>query len=206
MNLKQQKHLSTMNAKKHEIFKLLGVLLGAMSCALLFALFMLYHYGSSGHYSLQNILISPEIVQKLAFNESNSLNLKAAHFIFKGMEFIYYDSEKRSEVHEKVKASQYEDIYKLLKDDKNLLKVSTEIDTFFYNKAPARVVILVKQEGKSELDQELETFQEVQFGYHSSFYRVRIRAQEGKNDAWIYFKHPDVYNKVLEIFTHDDRR
>ncbi len=181
---------------KREIVNLLGILFGAILCGAAAAFYFIYYYGGTGQYKLENILVSPETLQKLAYQEFNPQSKRSSRYVFKEIDFIYNGSQQR-----KIGPETYKKLYDLLKDDRSLSQPSAEIERLFFSQAPARLIIKVKQEGAGDLQEALLPFQEVQFAEGTPYYRVQLRVQEGTSSAWTYFDHPDAYLKVMSILT-----
>ncbi len=190
-----------MESKKPEIFKLLWVIFSGVFCAFALTVFMLHYYGPTGQYMAQNVLLSPEGVKNLAYQEIYSPGKKLIRFVFKEMEFSYFDAASFKDKAISIPLEKYQQMYDLVKQDQSLINPSADIESLFYSQSPAKLAIKVKPELSHESQATTEVFQEIQWARESRYYRVQIREQNTEGGRWAYFEHADIYPLVIKLFT-----
>lgn len=185
-------------ASKSEIRNLLAVILSGVLCAFILAGFMLYYYGPTGHYFARNVLLSPSLIMKLNFQETNPKSGEVSRFVFDGIEFSYYDNSKKAWKQTAVSPAAYEKFYELISQDVSLEIAGQDIPNLFLKGNAARLTLKVKKESKVESSR---IFQEVFFANEGDYYRVELREQGYVQGELAYFYHPGIYQEALKQLT-----
>jgi hypothetical protein len=191
----------SMESNKREIFNLLSIIFSGMFCAFALTTYILYYHGPTGRYLIQKVLLSPEIVKNLTYQEINPQTGKLTRFVFKDIEFSYFDAETLKDKVILITLEKYKKMFDLLKQDESLLNPSVDIEDLFYSQLPAKVILKVKPELTNEFQGAPWVFQEVQLARESPYYRVQLRGQSNPSEKWVYFEHPDIYPLVIKLLT-----
>lgn len=172
--------------KNSQIYQLLAVIFSAVAVALILAGGLIYHFSPQSSYLAKNVLLSPEVVRQIAFQEKAKLNLN-------DIEFVYYDSDATGLKKIDVDQGKYAKFYALVSSDRSF-KAHDDLLSSFREKKPASLFINVKSKNAPA-----SSFQEVLF--IPDYYRVDLH-QEG-NETYAYFYHPQIYDQVVRLFTHE---
>ena len=174
----------------------LTVIIGGTLSGILIVLVLLYTYGPSDTYKAQNVLLSPDVLEKLWYNTTSaSTQGQMNRFTFKEIEFLYFDQDSSRYISHQVPLSSYGEFYRLVKRD---LGVANDegLEKEFDQTPPASILIKATTNGNVRTIS--ENFQQIQFSQDSNVYRVELKEEE-KSDSWAYFTHNGIYNKVMKI-------
>lgn len=170
--------------QKGQIRNLLILFTSGIVAALLVAALLLKYYGPSGRYSLKGTLLAPELLESLSFHDHK------AHFVFGGIEYAYYDLEKKQWKHVPVSLERYADFYHVIKKQESLPQMHEDV---FGN--PSKLILHTHIEsGDSK-----KTFQEVQFSPDGNYFRVQLRDNSPGN-RWVYFYRPGILSLAQSTF------
>jgi hypothetical protein len=181
---------------KKEILNLLFVLGGAVAFACILGYILLTFYGPSGAYSIQNVLLSPETIDKISYTDTNSRTGAKTHFSFDKIEYSRFDEETKAWKKKELDIQTYETFYGLIAKDKSLAKPSDDVIVQFSGGLHSHLSVLVRSLAKSDRST-TKAFQEVQFA--DNYYRVELRMQ-GAAAEWAYYYHPSIAKEVFSLF------
>lgn len=190
---------NTQQSTAQQIRHLLILIGSASLCALLGAILMLNHYGPSGQYSVENALLSPEIVPGLSYFDTNTKTSQNARFVFDGIQFSYYDSQLKRMQTKPVTVEEYRKFYDMISGEISLSEVSDNMMLEFEKTPPATLTLKVKPKSSADTQNLNKEFQQVQFANDSGYYRIELHEQNPVN-KWVYFVHPDIYKQVMNLF------
>lgn len=182
---------------KRQIRNLLAVFISGIACAFLLSVFLVYNYGPSGKYIVRNALISPDLVTILSYNDTNVHTGGMSRFVYNGLEFSYYDSKAKQQKIIQLDPDQYNKLYQSIISDSSILEAPSDV-TALFSKDPAALAIKVRTESHAPWQDETKDFQRVEFV--NDFYRIKLH-EEKSADQWVYFKHPGIYQEVLNIIS-----
>jgi hypothetical protein len=185
-------------SKEKQIRNLLLVFGGGIAFAFLFAAFMLYHYSPTGKYYVKNTVLAPDVLDKLAFKDTSTKTGASSRYVFDQMEFSYYDTSKKQWIKLTVSKENYAQLYHMISDEGSLMEVPEDVVSLF-NYYPASLVTTVRSENKTSQESSIKTFQEVYFANKSDYFRIALQEQ-GVGMHWVYFYHPGIYQKVINLF------
>lgn len=188
------------NSAKRDIRNLLIVIFGGVFFAFAISLFLLNYYNTSGVYFVRNVLLSPQIIDKLSFNDTNSKTGKMTRFVFKEIEFKYYDEKGKKVFREGITISTYTSFYENIAEEKSIKEVTEEIRQLFYRLPPAVLALIIRSADTSDTQTEKKTFQNVEFSNKGDYFRIQLRTTEG-SDTWAYFYHPGIYIEAIKHFS-----
>lgn len=164
--------------KKEQIRNILLLLLAALVTAGIFAIYMIQKYGPTGIYIAENVIISPYALQ--------SSDQKGSKIAFQGFVFSYFENNEQKISHPK--REQYIKFYDTIEKDESIKK--EQLDKDFSAKSISKLTILLTSKTGVDIVETLEFIE-------NDYYRARINNSSGE---WIYFFHPNIYNKVTNIF------
>lgn len=186
-------------AVRRQIISLLSVIGAGVLAAFLIGSFFIMHYGPSGRYLVENILLEPKLLHELNYNDNNPKTGGMDRFVFDSIEFAYFNQAEKKWVKFPVSEERYALIYNLIKGEKSLLDPSRELEELFIKDLIARMTIFVKTESSAAWQAITKTFQEVQFENKNNHFRIQLHEQNpGMN--WAYFQKSNIANDVLSIF------
>lgn len=182
---------------------LITVLGTAILSAFLLAGLTLYHFGPSGQYTIRKALVDPMLLQNMSFNQLNSKTGGESRFVFDKMVYSFYDASKRGVQAVPVTFDQYKTFYALILGETSIADVSPSVEALFDSAQPATLRLDIRTEGSSALQRETQMFQEIQFANEGNFYRIALREEQSPVGKWAYYYHPEISEKVRNLFTHD---
>jgi|GEM_PF-1053688 len=192
------------SSKKLQIRNLLGVMLSGILIACFFSSVLLYKYSPSGQYKISNVMLSPNIIESLNFNDSNSKTKTISRFVFDKIEFEYDDLQK-GKLKSEVSNDQYTIFYEEVKSDKSLKTVSDEMKNSFNKGRLAKLKILIRTESGATWQAMEKSFQEIDFSPQGNYYRVQLRESDSAaNSNYAYFEHSSIFNDVINLFSKKD--
>lgn len=185
---------------KKQIRNLLGVLTAGVGAAIIFALFMLYFYGPTGRYYLKNVLLSPETINQLSYEDTKTKKAGQIQFNFDKIEYTFWNSEKKEWKTVQVPLELYKQFYQSVQDESSILDVKEDVVNLFSKSNPSSLILSAKTAiNKTDLSKDPKPFQRVQFVNAGDYFRVELREQ---NDVagWAYFYHQNIYEKAGALF------
>jgi hypothetical protein len=192
------------NSKAKQIRNLLLIIGSAVvvSCCALFL--MLYSSGLSGAYLAKNVLLSPESVKVLNFNNPGPKSSKtkiSPQFVFDLIEFSFYDAVHKRVIHTQVDIAYYAELYKIIENDSSLTgnAVLNEAALKFNNIEATLFIKFRSRRGEDVLQGSSDVFK-VEF--IKDYYRISLRDQN-LHQQWAYFKHVNIFEQVLGLFRND---
>lgn len=191
--------MKTQNTQsRKEIRNLLLVIGSGIGCALLLSLFLILNYGPSGRYVVHNVLLSPELVSTLSYNDTNSKTGGSSRFIFENIAFNYYDPAEKKSKKLQISPEQYAQIYQIIANDKSLLEPSNAIINELEQINKSSLIIEVRTESHASWQDEQRTFQELTLIPHGGFYRISLHDEKSPT-KWVYFQHEGLFEKVSKL-------
>jgi len=178
-----------------EIRNLILLLSSASGMAFLGVIFFVYVLGSSGHYAVRALLMTPESLAQRAPHPN--------HFVLSKMEFIRKDNLGNGWHRCAVNLHAYNAFYQLVSSEKSISDVAEEIVASFTLCSPASLTIFLKPTSQETVLQEAKIYQKIQFVDGNEFFRVQIhpsQATEVPMEEWAYFRCPGIYDKALKFF------
>ena len=178
-----------------QIGAMLIVILSAVACAFLIVFTLVKFYGPTGQYVAEQVLLQPELLSKLTFQEQDPAKGKISQYSYDHIEYTYFDTLGLEWKKRKVTAEHYKQLVKLLSGDSSLLDPREEILASFGQKRSATLTIWVK----NQLTGTLKRFQEIGFVPEVGLYRVELRQQDNVQ-PWAYFRHSHIYEDTQRLF------
>lgn len=184
--------------KTKEIRNLVFVLSASVIAGFLFFLGLLYFYGPSGQYLINNVVLSPESLHQLSYTEGVKKSTKQQlRFAFDRIELMRWDLSSKTWKQEKISKELYQELYAILLSGSKNVEASPQINDLFYKKLPLSISIYVKPESFSDV-MESKIFQTMQFAEIGDYFRVElIGANAGQE--WAYFYRSGIYKEVSEL-------
>lgn len=173
-----------------EIGRLLVLLCSAIGAAIVFSFFLIYYYGPTGQYKVNEILLTPEMTKQLSYQQS----VEGGRFTFDRTELRYYDENAREMKTFVLTHPDYHKLFRLLEKGESLEAVPSEVISRFNAPNAATITLYTKN------DKGAAPFQEITFVNHGDFYRISLRT-DNTSESWAYFYHKDIYEKVLALFS-----
>lgn len=182
-------------SQKRQIRNLLFVLMFGIAAALMLSLFLVINYGPSGRYLVKNVLLSPDLVSTLAYTDNNRKTGGSSRYVFDGIEFTYHTPAENKLQTLYIDPHTYEKFYRMISSDKSLAEVPPQ----FNQSKTAALLIKARTESHAEWQDETKIFQEVRFFPDQDYYQIQLR-DHAMADPWVYYYHPQIYQKALNIF------
>lgn len=189
----------TPNPARNQIRSLIFVILSAVACAFLISGLLLYKYGPSGGYLAQNTVLSPDVTESLWYTDSNQKTGGNSRFVFDAVEFSYFDNKANQWYHIQVDQNRYRKFYQTVMNDNSTSEISPQLLSLFDGNY-ASLIIKVKTESNARWQEEIKTLQRIDFAKDGDHYRVNLREENSPNQ-WVYFHHPQIFQKTLHLFT-----
>ncbi len=164
-----------------DLRKIFMVLAAALAMAFLVTIFFVYNFGPSGKYPLNTVLLEPNILAKLNYNDWNTKINGNDRFIF---EKIVYESNGKTT---NIDLKTYEKIYQLLQKD-----IST-IESGEFSRNASHLTIYVRTESPAIWQYVSKVFQQAQFATDS--YRVQLH-EDKQGIHFVEFQHPQIKEQV----------
>jgi hypothetical protein len=183
---------------KGEARKLLLVLGSGVVAACLVAAFFVLHYGPSGRYLLSRVLLEPDILSKLNYNDYDPKTGANDRFVFDQIAVEYHDHASKKLQKRTIDVGTYAEIYAVLHADRGIGDPDQKIETYFGQEPKVKLQISVRTESSAKWQAIAKVFQEVQFAEQGDYYRVELHEQQA-GAHWVYFHHPHVSQDVSEL-------
>ncbi len=178
----------------------LAVLFSGVFTAVIFALFMLYYYGPTGSYTLGNVLLSPETITKLSFEDSDQPGRNSPRYQYDHIEYANWNAENKQWQRVDVSPGDYQHFYESIAQEKSILEVPHEIVNLFYSIPPSKLTIFVRNQADNPTQKEIsKPMQVAEFSNEGNYYRIELRSQEGSG-GWAYFHRPKIREEAKALF------
>lgn len=189
---------------KKEIRNLLMVMVIAVLAAVGVTGWFVLHYGPSGSYRVPNVLLEPETLSELNFNDVNPKTGQMDRYVFDKIVYIYWNPEKRDWITQEVDVPHYAKLYQMIKGDQSLLEPSDEIRNLFIHSHPARLAIRVRTESEALWQKNAKDFLQIEFAEESDYYGIELHQEMlkkvKKQEPWIFFYHPKISSEAKRLF------
>ena len=186
------------SSKVKQIKGLIIVLSAGLSVGLLIALSMLYYYNPTGSYHANNVLLDADNAYSLRFVEPGPKGKSEGRYVFDGINFSYFDQHIKQTKSLSVTKDKYAQLYGLIAEDNSLFNPNLEIQGLFNQTYLATLALNVRSTSEDSSKGVELTFSKIQFVYED-YYRIQLR-QSQPGAEWIYFYHPKIYQKTLNLF------
>lgn len=182
---------------------LLALALGVVG-ALLFSALLLYKYNPTGQYEIKNILLSPDLMNGLNFNDKNSKTGGMSRFVFDKIVFEYPDLKTGKLEKVTITNDQYRAFYQMIYPEKSLLDVPDDVKNLFNKGALAKLKLEIRTESNASFQALEKVFQEVDFASEGNYFRVELRQSDSPNEEKNgYFYNQDIYKKARQLFLNE---
>jgi len=186
--------------KRRQIRNLLIVFLGGIVFALFLAALTLYHYSPSGRYSVNKILLAPDVLFQGVDKGAQPKKGKKDLLVVEQMEFSSYDSSSKTWKKTPISRDLYAKFYEMISKEISLAEVPQEtIDLFNYY--PSSLTLNVNINNPSDPKPKTKIFQQVNFVKKGDYFRIALLEQNTET-RWAYFYYPQIDQKVLSLFTN----
>lgn len=186
--------------KTREIGSLLALLFFSLFVSLSTVTYMAYNWGPTGTYKLKNILLAPEGLKDLVYQEVDNQTARGPRFVFDTIEFIHTDRQDGSWKQQNIKPFAYAHFFDLIRKEESLSRVTPSIEEDFVISSTSRIQLMVKPERQLE-KQNSSVFQQVQFSASGDYYRVELRL-DTRATSWAYFYHPNITKEATSILAN----
>lgn len=185
-----------MGDSKREIKRIISVLGAGVVFALMLTLFLIYNYGPSGRYNLYTVLLEPDILMQLNYNDKNPVTGGQDRYVFDRLE---YNDPMNRIMGQTINLTDYEKFYQTIKSDKSLnAPVDPELEGLFRQPPPATIYVYVRTESPAAWQKNAKIFQDIQIANQGDYYRVELHEmKEGEHFA--YFHHPKILEMLRQI-------
>ncbi len=171
-----------------------GALLG-----LAIVIFLVQYYGPTGYYKAKNVLMAPDVLEKMWYTTANtSTRGNQSRFVFKGIEYLYFNDKTKRWETVNVPLSKYGQFYQLVGNDISEKEPDETLSKNYDSTPPQTIMIKAAAGGEGQFKVVNEVFQQVQFASDGSHYRVQLHDQDPSN-RWAYFKHEGIREKSQKV-------
>ncbi len=182
--------------KKH-VKQLVLILCAAVIGSFFLTLLIFAYKGSSEQEKAYQLLISPDVIEKISFNDTHPTTAKVVNFVFNRTEFVYFDYLKGEWLQEEISIEKYAKFYQLIALDEQIENDQQQIKKIlplFQNSSPLALITSMRTD---EIPQ-AKIYQVVQLT-KENYFRIKLHGhEEGK---WAYFYHPFIYKNIMTLFT-----
>ncbi len=179
-----------------QIRNFLLVIGGGMLVGLIVVVAMVQYYGPVGYYVAKNVLVSPEVLEKMWHADPGRIN--DHRVAFTGIEYHFFDKDEQAWHTKNVSLDLYGNFYQLVGGDRSKEGVLEVMRRLFDVTPPASILIRAATDGSTEFQMVGDVFQQVDFAADGDHYRVRIQEEDPLME-WVYFKHEGILQKTRDI-------
>ncbi len=173
-----------MNLKVKKQFNNLVLLFGSsLFCASLAVAFLLFQYNQKDEIQIKNALVNPDVLANLMTYQ---------------IDIVYFDSNQGIWSSDALPIESYKKIYSEIERDKSIKDLPPEEVDLFSDHFSTRLIIQAEnkrdagpiKQGISQISQEVE---------FTSSGTYRIVTFDDSRPSWVYFRHPEIGNKILNL-------
>lgn len=175
--------------------KLIAVLVSGVIAAVLVTLFFVGVFGPSGRYALTSVLLAPDILQQLNYNDMNPKTGAMDRFVFDEIQIQWYVPKPEKTT---LSIAQFKQLYMAIVYDKNLASVNPTIERAFLPNPAATISLMVRTESNAEWQKATKDFQQIQVALAGGYYRILLH-EESSSPQWVYFHNDDLLRELSEI-------
>jgi len=189
--------------KKKEVKNLLLVFGAAIGSAVFGILYIIYSTSGPGNYTLSNILISPEVIQRFSSLSDKEHSKQLPPLQFNRIDLSFFNPTTHLWETKELSREDYQKLYTLIASDKSIDPPSDAINAF-RQPPPIKLIIQIEEKSTKNFTSLKSVFQEVDFAAQGDFFRVQLREQ-GQDPQQAYFYHPAIYQTVIKTLVgqHD---
>lgn len=181
-----------------QIRNFLIVILGGTAAGFSVVLTLLYSYGPSDTFYAKNVLLSPDVLEKLWYTTSTaSTSGERSRFSFQEIELLYFDQKNARYVSQEVPLQKYGDFYRLVDGDVGSSD-NAKLEQEFDETPTATILIKSSTNGTGTVTNVTDHFQQIQFSSSGNAYRVELK-EDNRDNRWAYFTHDNVYTQAMKI-------
>lgn len=156
--------------------------------AILIVVGFVYYRGASGTHLLKNILVSPKTIEQISSQRKSS-------FIFDKIEFVRADASGKSWGRYAVNLQSYGKFFRMVENERSIPRLTDEMIRQFERSPFSTLTIYLRPSRQNAA----VFLQQVQFVDTGALFRVQRNIDD--KEEWVYFSHPRIYQKVLELFS-----
>ena len=171
----------------------------ALLAAILTTYLLVQNFGTTGQYMVGTTLLSPDVLEKLNFNDRDPRTNQAARYVFGGIDYQVYDPLKKEWARVPVGLDQYRLFFKKIAHDESLLNPTPSMESYFTQMQPATLSIHVRTDSNSPWLADAKVFQQLDIASQGSLFRIQLREQAPGAPPWAYFEHPQILQLANEI-------
>lgn len=170
--------------------KLITVLIASVIAALLLTLFFVTQFGSGGSYTLNSVLVAPDILPQFNYNDMDPKTGAMDRFVFDSIVV------QEGSVEKQLSLAEYAAIYKTIESEKSI----EPIDSLFKTRPYVSLIIYSRTESPSAWQNARKEFQKVEISAFEGYFRVELH-EDNLGIHWAYFKHEGLYPSVIQKFS-----
>jgi hypothetical protein len=178
-----------------QIRNLLCVLAAGAIAALLFVLFLVHSYGPTGRYEANNVLIAPNLIESLAFDDIDPKTGASTRFVFDTITFTSHSPPGKNDA---VTIDAYAAFYQRLSGKESIANSEAIDPSLFSSGKIASLDIIVKTKDSAKWQKTTKILQHIELA-PESFVRVQLR-DLGNGISFAYFVDKDIYNYAQKLF------
>lgn len=193
-------HLKTHIRNKRAIKNILILLVSAILCGGLLTGFFLYVYGPTGYYLTGNILLNPSIIEKINYQDKDLDTGLKVHFMFDHTDVSFFDLKSSTIKQKELSTGEYASFFQVVSSDKSLENASPQVIAQFRHSQPLLLTTVMQVAEFSKTSKRTQVFQQAQI--LEDHYRIYLPGQGDKKE-WVYFSHPGIYKKLMQVFNFE---
>lgn len=176
------------------------LLCSAVASALLVVLLLLYLYNPSGRYEGKNVLLSPQLVEQISFEDLNGKTGASSRFVFDNMELVFYDIAAQRWQSYPISLEKYATFFNAVQSDLSLADPDKKVENIFASQKVASLHIVAKTVSDEKWQKITKVIQEVEFAAADDLYRVDLRQEALGGKGWAYFHRQNI-SELLTALT-----
>lgn len=178
-----------------ETKRLLTVLGSALLSALAITFFFVWNYGPTGTYQLHDILLNPDVLTSLNYNDYNPKIAHNDRFIFDQIAVETWEPLTQKWERTPMTVTHYATWYAFLSGQKSL-SPTPSMEQAFAPHPQAKLLFYVRTESPAVWQTTTKLFQEVQFSPSSGLFRVQLHEQNA-GIHWVYFQNNEALQRLM---------
>lgn len=181
--------------KKEDVWRFSAVLGGGVLFACLLSAFFLWIGSSSGSYLAGNVLLRPDLLEKIRIEKRGKSGDKHVYEI-SSIQYAYYYPKMNSYAFIEIPYEAYKSFYHLVANLKSLPEKEVNIQTF--SSGYSQLKFYLQEVGAGENAPKVDFF-EVQFAKDLDSFRVQL-LESGQQVRWAYFQKEGLSSILSEVF------
>lgn len=181
-------------SSRRQVTRILSVLGSAVLLGCLLVIGMIYWWGAGGTYTVADVLLAPEMLEKLAYSSQGKAARDIDKLVFDSITYRSFDRSTSQWLNVPVTPSTYHRFYDLVARDRSVQAITTA--SRFDTTHPTILTIWVRTQNARTAER--RAFQEIEISSPGDLYRVEMH--DSSATPWAYFEHPGIGQIAYRLF------